>query len=156
LALAARPDVAFLDEPTSGVDVNGRLDIRNIITGLADRGCCVVLATHELDEAERIADRVVVFDQGAVVAEGSLDELRGTSRRIRFRLPDGSTPPDFAAHALTVVRDGVWFEIADSSAATVARLTALLESAGIEAVDLRVGQASLEDVFRRLTRGEAS
>lgn len=156
LALAARPDVAFLDEPTSGVDVNGRVDIRNIISGLAERGCCVVLATHELDEAERVADHVVVFDRGRVVADGSLDGLRGSTRRIRFRLPVGADAPDFASLAVPVVREGEWFEIADSSAAMVARLTALLESAGTEAVDLRVGQASLEDVFRRLTRPEAS
>ena len=62
LALAARPEVAFLDEPTSGVDVHGRDTIRGVVRDLADGGCAVVLATHELDEAERLADRVVIFD----------------------------------------------------------------------------------------------
>ena len=156
LALAARPDVAFLDEPTSGVDVNGRVQIRGIISSLAQRGCCVVLATHELDEAERLADRVVVFDHGKVVADGTLDSLRGAQRRIRFRLPDGAPTLDFAAQGLDVVADGRYFVINDSSAATVARLTAFLESSGTEALDLRAGQASLEDVFRRLTDGDPS
>ena len=64
LALAAEPEVAFLDEPTSGVDVNGRDTIRGIVRDLAAGGCAVVLATHELDEAERLADRVVIFDRG--------------------------------------------------------------------------------------------
>jgi ABC-2 type transport system ATP-binding protein len=63
LAMAARPEVAFLDEPTSGVDVNGRDTIRGIVRDLAAGGCAVVLATHELDEAERLADRVVIFDR---------------------------------------------------------------------------------------------
>jgi ABC-2 type transport system ATP-binding protein len=72
LALAARPDVAFLDEPTSGVDVNGRDTIRSVVRDLSERGCAVVLATHELDEAERVADRVVIFDSGRIVADGTL------------------------------------------------------------------------------------
>ncbi|MDP4929766.1 MAG: ABC transporter ATP-binding protein, partial [Ilumatobacteraceae bacterium] len=61
LAIAARPRVAFLDEPTSGVDINGRDAIRHIINDLAANGTAVVLATHELDEAERLAQRVVLF-----------------------------------------------------------------------------------------------
>ncbi|MCY7301323.1 MAG: ABC transporter ATP-binding protein [Ilumatobacteraceae bacterium] len=85
LALAARPDVAFLDEPTSGVDVNGRDTIRGIVRALTDSGCAVVLATHELDEAERLADRVIIFDQGLVIADGTLAELRRGHDEIRFR-----------------------------------------------------------------------
>ena len=85
LALAARPDVAFLDEPTSGVDVNGRDAIRGIVRDLASRGCAVVLATHELDEAERLADRMVIFDHGEVIADGTLAELRNGHDEIRFR-----------------------------------------------------------------------
>ena len=85
LALAAKPDVAFLDEPTSGVDVNGRDAIRGIIRGLASNGCAVVLATHELDEAERLADRMVIIDHGSLVADGTLAELRRGHDEIRFR-----------------------------------------------------------------------
>ncbi len=83
LALIGRPEVAFLDEPTSGVDLEGRLTIREVIGTLRDRDVCVLLATHELDEAERIADRVVIVDRGRVVASGtptSLKEERGVER----------------------------------------------------------------------------
>ncbi|HRE01316.1 MAG TPA: ABC transporter ATP-binding protein, partial [Ilumatobacteraceae bacterium] len=89
MALAARPAVAFLDEPTSGVDVGGRATIRTIVRELADDGCAVVLATHELDEAERVADRVVIFNRGRVIADGSLDELRRGHDEIRFRSRPG-------------------------------------------------------------------
>ncbi|MFM8389173.1 MAG: ABC transporter ATP-binding protein, partial [Actinomycetota bacterium] len=85
LALAARPRVAFLDEPTAGVDVNGRDDVRGIIRDLASQGCAVVLATHELDEAERVADAVVIIDHGRVLAEGSLDTVRRARRAVRLR-----------------------------------------------------------------------
>jgi ABC-2 type transport system ATP-binding protein len=78
LALVGRPEVAFLDEPTSGVDLEGRLAIRSVMRSLAERGCCVLVATHELDEADRVADRVVIFDRGHVVAEGSPAELKGS------------------------------------------------------------------------------
>jgi ABC-2 type transport system ATP-binding protein len=148
LALAARPDIAFLDEPTSGVDVNGRAAIREIVRGLAARGCCVVLATHELDEAERVADRVVVLDQGRVLAAGTLDEVRGTRREIRFRL---AAELDLTSLGLDVRRDGDHYVVDAADPATVARLTAFLAERGVEALDLRAGQASLEDVFRRLT-----
>jgi ABC-2 type transport system ATP-binding protein len=88
LALAAQPDVAFLDEPTSGVDITGRQMIRGVVRQLADRGCAVVLATHELDEAERVADHVVIFDHGRVIADGALDDLRKGHDEIRFRSAD--------------------------------------------------------------------
>ena len=91
LALAAKPDVAFLDEPTSGVDINGRDAIRGIVRDLAADGCAVVLATHELDEAERLADRMVIIDDGALIADGTLAELRKGHDEIRFRSDPGST-----------------------------------------------------------------
>ena len=151
LALAGRPDVAFLDEPTSGVDVNGRATIRGIVRDLAARGCCVVLATHELDEAERIADQVVVFDHGRILAAGPLDTLRGAERRIRFRLPAGTPEPDFSSLRWPVRRDADTYVVEGATPESVAALTALLADANLEAVDLHAGQSSLEDVFRRLT-----
>ena len=81
LALAAKPDVAFLDEPTSGVDINGRDAIRGIIRDLASNGCAVVLATHELDEAERLADRMVIIDHGTLIADGNAGGAAQGSRR---------------------------------------------------------------------------
>ena len=71
LALVGRPEVLFLDEPTAGVDPEGRIVVRDLIAAQRDKGLCVLLTTHELGEAERLADRVVIVDQGRLLAEGS-------------------------------------------------------------------------------------
>ena len=112
LALAARPDVAFLDEPTSGVDINGRDMIRDIVRGLAANGCAVVLATHELDEAERLADRVIIFDRGEVIADGTLDDLRRGHDEIRFR-----SAPDVDLRAMAAAHPAARVEEAEAAAA---------------------------------------
>jgi len=82
LALAAKPDIAFLDEPTAGVDLDGREMIRDIMATLVAQGCCVVLATHDLDEAQRVAQRVVVLHRGAVVLNDSMTTLCGGGQRL--------------------------------------------------------------------------
>lgn len=74
-ALVGRPEVAFLDEPTAGLDPHARLDVWDVITDLADRGVCVVVTTHSFEEAERIAADIVIMDSGRVVAAGTLAEL---------------------------------------------------------------------------------
>lgn len=74
-AIVGRPEVAFLDEPTAGLDPHARLDVWDVITGLAEQGACVVVTTHSFDEAERIAQDVVIMDSGRVVAAGSLPDL---------------------------------------------------------------------------------
>lgn len=76
-ALVGRPDVLFLDEPTAGLDPHARLDVRDLVRKEADRGACVVLTTHSFEEAERLADRVVVLSAGRVVADGPLADVRG-------------------------------------------------------------------------------
>lgn len=156
LALAARPDVAFLDEPTSGVDLNGRDAIRSIVAGLAAEGCAVVLATHELAEAERLADRVVIFDRGQVVADGSLAELRRGHDEIRFR-----SSPDLDIRALSrstgmqASRVGADEYVIDAPPMPrlMAQLTGWLADNGHPIDEIRGGGERLEDVFRRLTRG---
>ena len=79
LALAAKPRVAFLDEPTSGVDIFGRDLIRGLVRRLADDGCAVIMATHELDEAQRVADHVLMFQDGNLLANAPLTELRDSA-----------------------------------------------------------------------------
>jgi ABC-2 type transport system ATP-binding protein len=157
LALAAKPDVAFLDEPTSGVDVNGRDAIRGIIRGLASNGCAVVLATHELDEAERLADRMVIIDHGSLVADGTLAELRRGHDEIRFR-----SDPDLDLRALAAATGIVASKVghdeyvidAPPQPRLMAQLGGWLAEAGHPLHDLRAGGQRLEDVFRRLTGGE--
>jgi ABC-2 type transport system ATP-binding protein len=154
LALAARPEVAFLDEPTSGVDVLGRDTIRALVRQLTADGCAVVLATHELDEAERLADRVVIFDQGEVIADGSLDELRRGHDEIRFRSsPELDTLAMAKAIGIVVSRVGHDEYVLDAPPhpRLVAQLSSWLGDNGHPLIDMRAGAQRLEDVFRRLT-----
>ena len=82
LALAAAPEIAFLDEPTAGVDLDGREMIRDIIADLVQGGCGVVLATHDLDEAERVAHRAVVLHRGKVTLNDTIASLCAGGRRL--------------------------------------------------------------------------
>lgn len=157
LALAARPEAAFLDEPTSGVDVNGRDLIRNIIRRLAFDGCAVVVATHELDEAERIADNVIIFNKGKIVANGSLNELRSGRDEIRFRSQSEFDLDGLSRHLGVEVKPdgaGEFLVVGSADAHQIAKLSQWMATAGAEIRDLRAGQQRLEDVFRRLTGGE--
>ncbi len=155
LALVGRPDVVFLDEPTSGVDVNGRDTIRSIIASLTERGCGVVLATHELDEAERIADRVVIFDRGKVLVEGTLDDVRKARQAVRLRtarpLVFDDLPTNIAEWLIEV--EPGHYTIDDAPQGLVAALAVWLSEHGIDVIELRAGVSSLEDVFKRLTGG---
>jgi ABC-2 type transport system ATP-binding protein len=154
LALAARPEVAFLDEPTSGVDVHGRDTIRGVVRGLASGGCAVVLATHELDEAERLADHVVIFDHGEVIADGTLDDVRRGHDEIRFRsapgIDLGSLSQAVAAH-VAPAGEGEYVISAATDPHVVGRLSTWLAERQLPLTDLRAGAQRLEDVFRRLT-----
>ena len=83
-----------LDEPTTAVDPEGRQVIRDIIRAERDRGCALLITTHELDEAERLADRLVIMHRGHVVAQGTLDGARrgprDDHRGLRARRPRGA------------------------------------------------------------------
>jgi ABC-2 type transport system ATP-binding protein len=158
LALVGRPEVAFLDEPTAGVDVSGRQVIREVIAELRARGCCVLLATHELDEAERVADRVVIVDHGRLLAEGTPAELMSSPVRISIQF---SGPAGLDTASLSVAlgapvvetRSGEYSVATEPAPATVAKLTAWLAEHDLPLGDLRAGRQSLEDVFLRLTSG---
>jgi ABC-2 type transport system ATP-binding protein len=155
LALVGRPQVAFLDEPGSGVDPQGRQAIREVVAGLRDDGVTVVLTTHDLDEAEKLADHVVILDQGAVVAAGSPTELMTASAapEVRFGAPAGLRVADLAAHVgapVTEERPGEYRVDAAGSPRLVAALTAWLAAEDLPLADLRAGRQRLEDVFLRL------
>lgn len=155
MALAAQPQIIFLDEPTSGVDVNGRTAIRQIIRRLADQGATIILATHELDEAEKMCDRVVIFDKGKVLVEGGLDDVRRARRVVRLRTVrplDLANMPDNLAGWL--IEDAPCdYSIEDAPQGLIAALAVWLSERGIDVVELRTGMASLEDTFKKLTGG---
>lgn len=87
-AVIGRPEVAFLDEPSAGLDPHARLDVWELIRESADSGAAVVVTTHSFEEAQRIADRVVIMGRGSVVADGTLAELtaRDTLENLFFAL----------------------------------------------------------------------
>ena len=157
LALVGRPSVAFLDEPTAGVDPEGRLAVRAVVAGLREQGVCVVLTTHELGEAERMADRIVILAAGRVVLEGTPLELAraasGGSHVVTFGAPAGLDTGALAvAVGVGVVvaetapgRYRVEGEAAGTPAATAAIATFLAER-GAALTDLVAGR-TLEDVY---------
>ena len=153
LALAAQPRIIFLDEPTSGVDVNGRAVIRKIVRQLADDGVAVIMATHELDEAEKVADSVVIIDQGRVLVQGSLDSVRRARRAVRLRTYRPLVMEDLPAEI------GDWlieeapghYTIDDAPPGLVAALAVWLNEHGVEVIEMRTGMTSLEEVFTKLT-----
>jgi ABC-2 type transport system ATP-binding protein len=154
LALVARPKVAFLDEPTAGVDPVGRQVIRQIVRDLRDEGTCVVLTTHELDEAERLADRVVIIDHGHILAAGSPTELMiASGGDIRFAAPPGLDVGSLATTMSAAVEESQPGEYRVAAAATpraVADLTAWLAEQDLPLADLRAGRGRLEDLFIQL------
>jgi ABC-2 type transport system ATP-binding protein len=160
LALVGKPRVVFLDEPTAGVDPEGRTIVRGIITGLRDRGVGVVLTTHELAEAERLADRVIIIDGGRTLAEDTPAGLAAATAdgSIRF-----STDPGLDAQALAGTlapgtrveeeRPGQYRLRPPPGAAVpevVAALAGWLAAHQLALGDLRTGQ-SLEEAYLAIT-----
>lgn len=161
LALVGRPQVAFLDEPTSGVDPEGRQVMREVIGSLRDQGACVLLTTHELEEAERLADRLVVIDGGRLVAAGTLDELAALAgeETVRWMTSPGVSTASLQARLGAPVsedRPGEYVALTRGTPATVAMIAGWLADQDLPLAGLRSGRAPLEDVYLRLTNnGEA-
>ena len=106
LALVGRPQVAFLDEPTAGVDPEGRTAVRQVVAALRQRGVCVLLTTHELSEAEKMADRIVILSNGRVVLEGTPRALTARNSADRAVVTFGAPPGLDAATLATAVGPG--------------------------------------------------
>ena len=156
LALVGRPEVAFLDEPSAGMDPAARRVLWEVIRELRDEGVAVLLTTHDLDEAERLADHVVIIDGGRVVAEGSPAVLArsGGAAEIRFGGPAGLDTTAIAAAVggpVVEERPGEYLISSPATPANLARLTAWLAEQDVAVADIRAGRQRLEDVFLRLT-----
>jgi ABC-2 type transport system ATP-binding protein len=152
-ALLKDPELLILDEPTNGLDPAGMAEMRDFIRSLAQGGRTVLLSSHLMGEVEQMSDRVGVIREGSLVAEGTVDELRGrTGLRVRADpLPEaldlvGRLP---GVGPVTTV-DGA-LDIAADAAEAPAINRALVE-AGIAVSELSPRRASLEDVFLELTR----
>jgi ABC-2 type transport system ATP-binding protein len=161
LAIVGRPEVVFLDEPTAGLDVQARRATWELISELRAAGVGVLLTTHAMDEAERLADHVVIVDNGQVVANGSPRDLTsgGASGQLRFSAPPGldveqlvtALPP-----GTTAVEQprGSYLVRGDVDPALLAAVTAWCAAHGVLAGDVQVEQRTLEDVFLELTGTE--
>lgn len=161
LALVARPELVFLDEPTSGMDPQARRGTWELIRSLRADGVTTVLTTHFLDEAEQLADSVVVIDAGRVVAQGSPAELTrsGAEGQIRFRampgLPLHSLLESLPAGSRAVeTESGRYLVTGDVTPQFLATLTAWCAAQEVLAEDLAVQRRTLEDVFLELTGRE--
>ena len=156
LGLIGSPELLYLDEPTTGFDPAARRDAWNLVRQLRAAGTTILLTTHDMAEAQALADRVVLLNAGAVVAEGPPAGLGGRDAeraRITFRLPPGVPPADLPVPA--GVHDGA--VVIDTARPTedLHRLTDWAIRRGVTLSGLTVDRPSLEDVYLRLTRDRA-
>jgi ABC-2 type transport system ATP-binding protein len=161
LALVGRPALVFLDEPTAGMDPQARRGTWELIRQLRADGLSVVLTTHFLDEAEQLADRVVVIDSGRLVASGTPAELTrsGAEGQIRFRAPHGlrlASLVDALPVGTQALEEspGRYLVTGAVNPDLLAALTAWCARQDVLAEELAVERRSLEDVFLDLTGRE--
>ncbi|RZU22125.1 ABC transporter ATP-binding protein [Streptomyces sp. BK239] len=162
LALLGEPEVLFLDEPTTGLDAEGRRDTWNLVRSLRDAGTTVLLTTHYLEEAEGLADRLAILHQGRIAAAGTPAEVTAAQpSRISFRLPEGYFLGDLPPLGeLGVCGHEVDDRVVRLRTRELQRAaTGLLvwaERAGVELRELDVRSASLEEAFLGIARDAAA
>ena len=157
LALIGDPELVFLDEPTTGFDPVARRAAWDMIAGLRELGKTVLLTTHYMEEAERLADRVAVIAAGRIVAAGTPDSLGGRDQEaatISFVLPNGVTVGDLPRPVMTEVHHTVGPRVGVSSCDPLPLLGALASWSAAQEIELRdlvVSRPTLEDTYLRLT-----
>lgn len=161
LALVGRPELVFLDEPTAGLDAQSRLAVWDLVAALRRDGVSVVLTTHLMDEAEALADKVVIIDHGAVVAQGSVSELTSTADPvISVRCASGIDLEILEERlndprvSVSAVRPDRFTVTAPVSPELVTALTTAVAEQNVLITSLRVEQRSLESVFLDITGRE--
>jgi len=158
-AVLGRPELVFLDEPTAGMDPQARHATWDLVTALRDDGVGVILTTHFMEEAERLADHVVIIDHGRAVADGSPVALTGSAGQLRFRaepdldidslltaLPAGSAAKESPAGRYLIEVPGGTVQ-----PALLAAVTAWCADRGVLPSSLQIESRTLEDVFLELT-----
>lgn len=159
LAVAHEPPVVFLDEPTAGLDVASRVELHNLMRELKTRGTTIILATHDMAEAEEMSDRVAILLQGKLVAVDTPMAITATgagltkvsvNTRSAFLLANNRT---FPAVSQRIVKDQYAIYFSTNIGQTVSALINTIEAEGDTLLDLRVERPSLEDRFLELTNG---
>ncbi|WP_067841409.1 daunorubicin/doxorubicin resistance ABC transporter ATP-binding protein DrrA [Nocardia lijiangensis] len=161
--LVVRPDVVFLDEPTTGLDPRSRQGVWDLVSSFRKHGITTLLTTQYLEEADALCDRIIVIDHGVVIAEGTADELKSRTggsycEVVPLRLEDlpaiaaalGPLLPEESRAALTPDSDRIALP-APEGAKTLAEALRRLDSSGVELVDIALRRPSLDDVFLQLT-----
>jgi ABC-2 type transport system ATP-binding protein len=159
-SIVVAPDILFLDEPTTGLDPRSRRYVWDIVRALVAAGTTVLLTTQYLEEADALADRVVIIDHGTVIADGTIGELKTSvgSGTVHVRLHDPRQRPEAEAIMTQMLGEAVYLE-SDPSALSaqasdvvrVAHTLSALTQAGIAVTDFSLGQPSLDEVFLALT-----
>jgi ABC-2 type transport system ATP-binding protein len=158
-AVLGRPELVFLDEPTAGMDPQARHATWDLITALRTDGVGVILTTHFMEEAERLADHVVIIDHGRVVADGAPAQLTGTAGQLRFRAEPGldvdsllaALPPGSAAKESPAGRYLIEVPGGAVHPALLAAVTAWCADRAVLPSSLQIESRTLEDVFLELT-----
>lgn len=161
-ALSHEPQVLFLDEPTAGVDVELRKDMWNVIRSLRASGVTIILTTHYIEEAELIADRIGIIDNGEIILVQNKDELMHElgKKQLILELHDSLTsiPPRLSAYSLELEEGGRAITYTYDSQADrtgISSLLSELNDVGIKIHDVRTTQSSLEEIFVDLVRKSA-
>ncbi|MFB7503281.1 ABC transporter ATP-binding protein [Streptomyces broussonetiae] len=161
LALLGDPEVLFLDEPTTGLDAEGRQDTWELVRALRDTGTTVLLTTHYLEEAEGLADRLAILHEGRIAVSGTPAEVTaGRPSRMSFELPDGyflgDLPPLAELGVCGHETDGRVVRLRTTGLQrTATRVLAWAERTGVELRGLDVRSASLEEAFLGIAREQA-
>jgi ABC-2 type transport system ATP-binding protein len=156
VALVARPELVVLDEPTSALDPVGRVDVRDLVLSLKERGVAVLLNSHLIGEVERVCDRVVILDEGTVAASGTLAELLG-QREVKMHLIGMSRAAEARlAAAGQVEREGDWFTVAlpAEDDGTVPDLVRDIAALGVRVHAVEPGRITLEERLLGILRHE--
>jgi ABC-type multidrug transport system ATPase subunit len=155
-ALLKEPELLILDEPTNGLDPQGMADVRNLIIELGKGDRTVLISSHLLGEVEQMCTRVGVIRKGKIVAEGTVDQLRGAATLTVRAAPEATAKAILIAAAgvenVTALADGGFSLVVDLQ--RTADINRQLVQAGVAVTELHADERSLEDVFMELTGTE--